>query len=127
MDASTTGTTASTSTREPARRPDKGAPQRRMRVAQALVMQGGLAVILLGLAAFARQDPRSMALYLATLVVPLGWGYAFWSAHQREEAARREGSWSKASDEKERKRTFGILGAIVVVWVALAILIFVLL
>lgn len=91
-----------------------------MRVVQALVMQAGLVVILLGLAWFQRRDARSAWLYLATLLVPIGWGYAFWSAHQREERARREGTWSRAFDAVEKKRTLGTLGALIVVWVALA-------
>ncbi|HUR69549.1 MAG TPA: hypothetical protein VM370_09915 [Candidatus Thermoplasmatota archaeon] len=119
MDASTTGAKASISKRN-----DKGAGARRARVVQALVMQGGLAIILLGLAFFQRSDTRSMLLYLATLVVPIGWGYAFWSAFQREEAARGTGRWDKALAEAERKRTMGILGALVVVWVAAAVLLF---
>lgn len=116
MDAGISGAKESTS--KPRR--DKWAPQRRLRVLQALLMQGGILVILLGLAWLQRRDPQALALYLATLIVPLGWGYAFWSAHQREEAARRDGRWSKESDAREKKRTFGILGVVLVTWVVLA-------
>lgn len=117
MDTSTTGTTGSISKR------DLNAGARRARVAQALVTQGGLALIILGLAIFAASGTRSRALYFATLLVPIGWGYAFWSAHQREEKARRAGAWSKEIASKESKRSFAILGAIVGAWIVVAALI----
>lgn len=104
-------------------RPDREAGTRKARVAQALVMQGGLIVILLALAWFERNDRQSLLLYLSTLVIPVGWGYAFWSAHQWEESARREGRWTREADAAQRKKTFGLMGGLVVVWVALAMLV----
>lgn len=102
-------------------RRDKGAPARRARVVQALVTQGGLVVVLLGLAWFQRKDRQALALLLATLLVPGVWGFAFWRGFARDEAARREGVWSPAFAAREAKRTYGVLGASVVAWVALAL------
>lgn len=108
------------------RKADREAGARRARVVQALVMQGGIAVILLGLAWFSRADRQSALLYVATLVIPIGWGYVFWLAYQRDDAARREGRWSKELDATEKKRTFGMLGALFLAWFVLAFAIVVL-
>lgn len=84
-------------------------------------MQAGIAVILLLLTWLSRGDARSMALYLATLIVPAGWSYGFWTGHQREEAARAARSWTPEMAKAERKRGFGILGGAVTLWVAVAL------
>lgn len=118
MDASTTGAKGSISKR------DKGAGARRARVVQVLVMQAGLSAILVALAFFSRDEPRNFWLNLATLLVPIGWGYAVWNAYQRDEAARRAGTWSVGWASAERKRSLGILGIILVAWVAVGMLIF---
>ena len=115
MDASTTGAKGSTSKLE------RGAGARRARVVQVLVMQGGLVVILLLMAWLARGDRRSMALDLATLIVPLGWGLAIWSAYRRDASARHEGRWSVEWAKTESRRTMGTLGALIVVWIALCV------
>lgn len=90
---------------------------------QSLVTQAGIAVILLGLAWFSRGDPRSVWLYVATLVIPVGWSVVLWSALQREETARGAGSWNKEMAQRERKRSMGMLGALFLGWFILAALI----
>lgn len=125
-DASTSSASPSDASRPPAvgrGKRDREGPARRMRVVQALVTQAGIVAILLVLAFFQRADRQALVLYLATLIVPMGWAYAFWSAHQREETGRREGRWERGLAAREQKRTLGILGALVVVWVALAIVV----
>lgn len=112
----TSGPTGSTSRH----RADRDAGPRRFRVMQALLMQGAIALILLALVWFQRDDRRSVLLYLATLLIPVGWGYAFWSAWQRDEAARREGRATKDFLAAERKRTMSLLGGIMLAWFVLA-------
>lgn len=118
MDAGISGTKGSTSKRR-----DHDAGPRRFRVVQALVMQGAIAAILLILAFLDRADRQSLLLYVVTLVIPAGWGYTFWNAWQREEGARREGRWSKEMASSERKRSMGMLGALLLGWVVLALVV----
>ena len=122
MDASTSGPTGSISKREPTHKParDRDAGPRRFRVMQALIMQGVIAIVLLGLVWFQRANQASVLLYLATLVIPIGWGYTFWSAWQRDEAARRDGRATKEFLAAEAKRTKSWLGAIMLAWIVLA-------
>lgn len=120
MDASTSGPTGSISKREPTRKADRDAGPRRFRVMQALIMQGVIAIVLVGLMWFQRAQRGSVLLYLATLVIPIGWAYTFWSAWQRDEAARREGRASKEFLAAEAKRTKSFLGAIMLAWIVLA-------
>ena len=100
---------------------------RRLRVYQSLVMQGIIAAILLGMAWFSRDEPRWLALYAVTLLVPAGWSYVLWNALQREEKARDEGRWTKEMAASERKRGQGMLGALFLGWVAVALAIVLLL
>ena len=92
-----------------------------MRVMQSLVMQGVIAVILLAMAWLSRDEPRWLVLYLVTLVVPVGWAYVVWSALQREEKARAEGRWTKELAASEAKRGRGMLGALFLAWIVLAL------
>lgn len=101
-------------------RRDKTAVVRRARFLQAMFFQGALAVILLTFVLLSWGDAKGMALFGVTLLIPLGWGWAFWDAYRRDDGARREGRWSKDTDAAERKRVFGRLGAIFVVWLVLA-------
>ena len=118
MDASTTGAKGSISKRSP---PDKLAGVRRARVAQAMVMQAGLAVIILIMTWLSLGDTRSVALYLSALVVPAAWAYAFWTGHRREEAARDARRWTPELAKKERNRAVGILAGAVALWLAIAV------
>lgn len=120
MDASTTGAKGSTSKRERGV-PDKHAGVRRARVAQAMVMQAGLGVIILIMTWLSRGDTRTVALYLSALVVPAAWAYAFWTGHRREEAAREERRWTPELAKKERTRAIGILAGAVALWLAIAV------
>lgn len=103
---------------------DLGASQRRFRAAYMLFMQGVIVVALAMLAWFGRGDTRSLLLFGATLVMPIGWGYAVWTAWQREEAARREGRFDLAFAKQERKRGTAIMGVTMALWVALLVAIF---
>lgn len=98
-----------------------------MRVYQSLVMQGLIAMILLAMAWFSRSEPRWLALYLVTLLVPAGWTLVLWDALRREETARDEGRWSKEMATRERKRGQGLLGALFLAWVIVALAIVLLL
>lgn len=102
-----------------ARDPDRG--PRRLRVMQSLVMQGIIALVLLGMAWFSRDETRWLALYLVTLVVPVGWALVLWNALGREEKARDAGSWTKEMAASERKRGQGMLGILFVGWVVVAL------
>lgn len=103
---------------------DRGAAARRSRVLQALVMQAGLAAILVVMAALDWGNWLNVGLYLAALVVPVAWAYGIWSALQREEAARREGRWTAEVAAAERKRGTGILGGAMMLAVVLAFVVY---
>lgn len=81
-----------------------------------LMMQGLIAVLLLGLAYLTRSDPQTAWIYLATLVVPVAWAGAIWGAFTRGEAARQDGSWTKDFDRKERNRTYAVMGGAILLW-----------
>lgn len=115
MDASTIGSKGSISKLE------KGRGVRKARVLQGLFMQAALALMLLTFAIVARNEPRNMGVFLAFLLVPAGWGYIFWSAHQKEEAARSAGLWTKEWDAALKKRTFRWLGGCVAAALLLAV------
>jgi hypothetical protein len=85
---------------------------------QLLVMQGVIALLLLGMALLARDDPRTLALCLWALVVPAGFAYGFGSANARHDKARREGTWTKEWEKKENRRGVSILTAVGVLFVA---------
>lgn len=123
MASSIGGAKGSTSRPEPRGKPDPGAAARRVRVMQLLVMQGVLAVLLLGLAFLSRDDPRTLALCLWTLLVPAGFAYAYGSANARHDRARRDGTWTKEWEKKETSRGFSILAGVGVLWVAGALLV----
>lgn len=116
MDASTTGQKAST--RKP--KPDRYAGARRARVVQALFMQAGLAALLLVMAAFSWRDREALLLFGVTLLIPLGWGLAFWKAYKRDQTTRDAGMWTPATDKAERQRTFATIGILFAVWIILA-------
>lgn len=120
MAAGTSGAKGSISKR------DFGAPQRRYRVMYTLLMQGAMVVILLLLAWLSRDDRRMLLLDLVTLVVPLGWAYAVYTAWRRDEAARREKRFDAAFAAAERKRALSIMGVALAVWAALLAAVFVL-
>lgn len=103
---------------------DRGAPQRRFRVMYLLMLQGFIAVMLVVLAFFSANDRRMMLLNLVTLVVPLVWAYALWSAWRRDEAARAADTFDAAFAARERRRGAGLMGGAILVWVALALLVF---
>ena len=106
---------------------DRDAGPRRLRVMHSLIMQGVIAVVLLGMAWFSRGEPRWLTLYLATLIVPAGWAYTVWTALGREETARREGRWTKELAAREATRGRGMLGGLLLVWVVVALAIVLLL
>lgn len=115
MVSGTSGAKGSISKRDP------GAPQRRYRVMYTLLMQAVVAVIVLILAWFSRDDARAMLRTLAALVVPLVWGPAIYVAWQREEKARRDGRWDAAMAKKEANRTMALLALSLVGAIALMI------
>lgn len=84
-----------------------------------LMMQGLVAVLLVGLAYLSRSDAQMARIYLASILIPVGWTGAIWTAFTRGEAARREGTWTKEWDAKERNRTYGIMGGVIAVWIAI--------
>ena len=106
---------------------DRDAGARRLRVMHALIMQGVIAVVLLGMIWFSRDQPRWIALYVATLIVPAGWSFTLWTALSREESARREGRWTKEMAASEAKRGRAMLGGLFLAWVVIAIAIVLLL
>lgn len=81
-----------------------------------LMMQGLVAVLLVGFSYLSRSDPQMMRIYLASLLIPAGWTYAIWTAFTRGEAARRADTWTKEWDAKERNRTYAIMGGVIVLW-----------
>lgn len=93
---------------------------RRMQVAQAALMQGLLVIILLGLAVVYRADLQTALLCVVFAIVPAAWGLAIWDAQKRDASARASGTWTKASDEALKRRTYGILATAMVVAVGLA-------
>lgn len=100
---------------------DRDRGPRRLRVMQSLVMQGVISVVLLAMAWFSRNDGKWLWLYVMTLVVPAGWALVLWSALQREEKAREAGLWTKEMAASEKKRGQGMLGALFLGWVVLAL------
>lgn len=106
---------------------DRDAAARRMRMMQALLMQGLMVVVILLMTFIARGSRRDVTLYLSSLIVPLGWAYTVWDAGRREDGAREDGRWDATLARAERKRGLGMLGIFVLSWVVAAILIFVLL
>lgn len=84
-------------------------------------MQAGLAALLLVMVAFNWRDTQSLLLFGSTLIIPVGWGWVFWRAYQRDEAARDAGTWTPEIDRAERKRTFSTLGILFAVWLAIAV------
>lgn len=108
-------------------KPDRSAPVRRARVLQALLFQAGLAVILVTFLLLSWGDVQGMLLFGTTLLIPVGWGWAFYDAYRRDEAAREEGRWTRETEKAERKRVFTRLGALFAVWLVLAALIVLLL
>lgn len=120
MASNTTGAKGNTSKR------DVAAPQRRFRAMYLLFMQGVIVVFLAILAWFSRGDTRALLLLVGTLVVPIGWSYAVWSAWQREEAARAERRFDAAFAKRERARGTAIMGVSMVAWVAILVAIYLL-
>jgi hypothetical protein len=100
---------------------------RRAQVAQAVLMQAMLGVLLLGLAILYRGDQKRMLLCIAAAIVPAAWAYAMWDAQARDARIRAAGAWTKGSDDRLKRRTYTILGVSVALWLALsvAILVFV--
>lgn len=90
---------------------------------QAMFFQASLAVLLLAFLLFSWGDRKGMLLFGVTLLIPIGWGWAFWDAYRRDDRARAEGRWSKEVDAAERKRVFGRLAILFVVWLVLAALV----
>jgi len=86
-----------------------------------MVMQAGLAVIIVIMSWLSRGDTRSVALYLSALIVPAGWAYGFWTGHRREEAAREARAWTPELAKKERNRAIAILTGAVALWLAIAV------
>lgn len=87
---------------------------------QALFLQAGLAMLLLVIALFSWRDTQAMLLFGVTLVIPVGWGYAFWRAYRKDLAARDAGTWTPQTDREIRKSTFSLIGILFAVWIALA-------
>ena len=100
-------------------RHDKTALVRRARFVQAMFFQASLVVLLVAFALFSLGNRQGLLLACATLVIPLGWGWLFWDAYRRDEAARAEGRWTKESDAAERKRVYARLAAVFVLWLVL--------
>jgi hypothetical protein len=96
---------------------------RKLRYVQFLALQAALAVALLGVAFLSRGDRRSVALCLVTLVVPAGWSLVHGLAHRRVEKARASGAWTAEWERTQGTRAMGALGAIMLVWVLVAVLI----
>jgi hypothetical protein len=104
-------------------RPRKGAGVRRALLAQGLVVQGGLAAILLLMAFLSRDEPRFLAMYLWSLVIPASVTVAFWQGHKRVEALPKDAA--AEGERREGKRALGIMGASVVVWaIGVALILF---
>lgn len=87
------------------------------------MMQGLVAVLLVGLSYLSRADAQMMRIYLASILIPVAWTFAIWRAFTRGEKARREGTWTREFDARERNVTYGIMGGAILVWAALVALI----
>lgn len=103
-------------------RRDEGRAVRTKRLLTFVFMQAILAIALAGVAYLRRSDARVLALCLATLLVPVGWGVVYVAAHLKVERARREGTWSAEWEKGQGKTAAGALGAIMLVWILLAVL-----
>lgn len=88
---------------------------RRALVAQGLAVQAGLAAVLLLMAFLSRDDPRFLAAYLWSLVIPVSVTIGFWRANRRVEAATVDDA--PKVERAEGKRALGVMGATLVVWV----------
>lgn len=111
------GPMASTSRR------DRGAGTRASQLLKFVAFQS---LVALGLAIFAvvlRDDRRALWLCLVTLLVPVGWALVAIVGHQRLERARKAGTWTMDLERSQSKRTGGMLGIIVLVWVLVAALV----
>lgn len=116
------GSKGSISKRDAAPRP-KGKPDpsgglRRARVVQLLATQALLAALILGMAFLSRDDLRTTALMLWTLLVPLGFAFTYGTAYRRHEEALREGRWSREWEKKEATRGYSLLGGVFAAWIA---------
>lgn len=109
----TRGRTASTSRRKGGR---KGAALNRSLIMQGLLLQGLLALLLVGMAFFSLDDPTFLAAYLWSLVIPVGVSATFLRALRRTEALTRE-QIEAGGERRESKNALSLLGAIFLVWV----------
>lgn len=83
---------------------------------QGVLLQGLLALLLLGMAFFSLDDPRYFAAYLWSLVIPAGVSFIFLRALRRTEALSREDA-EAGGERREAKNALSMLGALFLVWV----------
>ncbi|MEA3200647.1 MAG: hypothetical protein QOE90_2075 [Thermoplasmata archaeon] len=105
------------------RREREAAGRRAVQLLKFVGFQALLALALVVVAVLLREDRRAFALCLVTLVVPVGWSLVYVLAHRRVEAARRAGTWTPDWERAQGKTTAGAFGAIMLVWVLVAVLI----
>lgn len=101
----------------------EGGPLKRGVTAQ-LVLQGVFLVLLLGAAFLARDEARSMWLYVWTGVIPVGFGVVYFLAWRRRERVRAERRWTLAWEKAEAKRAYLGLGGVLLVWAVGLVLVF---
>lgn len=93
-----------------------GVARRRSRLVMSLVLQGVLALLMLAAAYLTIEAPRTMRLYLWSVIIPVGFGLVFWRAYARGERERSAGSWTIAWERREARRAFQLLGVVALVW-----------
>lgn len=80
------------------------------------MLQGMLAVLLVGMAFFSLDDPTFLTAYLWSLVIPVGVTFTFLGALRRTERLTREEA-EAGGEKRESKRALSTLGALFLVWV----------
>lgn len=93
-----------------------GAGMRRGKLVQAVFVQGILVVVILMASYFSKDDAKTLALTLWTLVVPLGFATSYVLAHRTGEAARSARTWTPQMEAATAKRMVSRLGMTLVLW-----------
>jgi hypothetical protein len=82
-----------------------------------LVLQGVFVLVLGGAGAVTLADaPKTARLYAWACVIPLGFALVAWVAYKRGVAVRREGRWTRDWEKGEVKRSYRLMGVVLVVW-----------
>ena len=82
-----------------------------------LVLQGIFVLVLGGAGVVAMVDaPKTARLYWWACVIPLGFALVAWLAYRRGVAGRQEGRWTRDWEKGEVKRSYRLMGVVLVVW-----------